>query len=346
MKKFLIVKTSSLGDIIHAFPVVQYLKNKFPDAQIDWVVEELFSELVKAHPLVNRVFCINTHAWRRLSGLNGILRFRRQLRENKYDAVFDFQGNMKSALCTLQAKSPVKIGFGWDTIHEWPNLMVTNRRYNPPKEQNVRHENLFLAQSYFQDKSDYVDPGVVLRIAPEKNGAIQEILENPAILNRSKVMVCPGSAWPNKRMTEEGLATLLQQMQHHLQCGFLFVWGSAGERAISLRLQQQFPRHSILMDKQPLPVLQNIMSRVDLVVAMDSLPLHLAGTTKTATFSIFGASSANKYKPLGPQHKSFQGPCPYGRTFERRCPILRTCPTGSCIRSLSGQEVFTAFKSQ
>jgi heptosyltransferase-1 len=88
------------------------------------------------------------------------------------------------------------------------------------------------------------------------------------------------------------------------------------------------------------------MDSVDLVVAMDSLPLHLAGTTKVKTFSVFGASLASKFKPAGKKHLTLQGHCPYGRVFEKRCPILRTCPTGACIRSLTGKAVFNAFKLQ
>jgi heptosyltransferase I len=342
MKKFLIVKTSSLGDIIHAFPVVNYLKNKFPDAQIDWVVEEHFSELVKAHPHINQVFCINTHAWRKFN-FKGILTFRNSLRKNSYDAIFDLQGNTKSGFCTLQGKSPIKVGFAKESIHEWPNLLFTNRKYNPQKGLNVREENLFLVQSFFNEKHIYNDSAITLKISQEQSAHIDSILANEVIQSRSKVMICPGSAWPNKRMTEESLASLLQQMQKEMQCGFMFIWGSPGERAVSLRLQQQFPRNSILVERLPLSTLQNLMSRIDWVVAMDSLPLHLAGTTKTSTLSIFGASSANKYRPIGSQHHTFQGACPYGRIFERRCPILRTCPTGACIRNLNGTEVFDAF---
>ena len=76
---------------------------------------------------------------------------------------------------------------------------------------------------------------------------------------------------------------------------------------------------------------------------MDSLPLHLAGTSGTATFSVFGASSAQKYKPLGIAHQAVQGVCPYGKVFERRCPVLRTCPTGLCIKSILGDDLYNEY---
>jgi heptosyltransferase-1 len=69
----------------------------------------------------------------------------------------------------------------------------------------------------------------------------------------------------------------------------------------------------------------------------------LAGSTSTPTYSIFGASSAQKYKPIGTCHKAFQGECPYGKTFEKRCDILRTCKTGACIKQLQGEQLFNHF---
>jgi heptosyltransferase I len=344
MKKFLIVKTSSLGDIIQSFSVVSYLKNKFPDSQIDWVVEDQFSELVRAHPHITNTLCINTRAWRKWNNLAGIFAFRKLLRKNRYDAVFDLQSNVKSGFLTWQAKSKNKVGFGKESVHEWPNLLFTNRKYNYPLGENITDDYLFLAKSYLKDSEHYEASGVQLSVSSHHLEQLQMILESPTIQGRKIVMVCPGSAWPNKQMTEETLALFLQQVQKYLQCGFLFVWGTKEEQAISQRLQQQFPRHSLLVDRLPLPVLQNLMNRMHLVIAMDSLPLHLAGTTATSTFSIFGASLAAKFKPKGARHHAFQGACPYGQTFLKRCPILRTCQTGSCIRDQSSEIVFQSFR--
>jgi heptosyltransferase-1 len=125
----------------------------------------------------------------------------------------------------------------------------------------------------------------------------------------------------------------------------LFLWGSASELKTAQELKNRF-EHSLVVEKLSLPGLQNLMASVDFVVAMDSLPLHLAGTTETPAFGIFGASSAQKYMPQGNAHFAFQGSCPYGRVFERRCPILRTCPTGSCIRDLQGKELFDFIRAR
>ena len=106
MNKFLIVKTSSLGDIVHTYPVVSYLREKFPDAQIDWIVEKPFSKLVSAHPHIHRTIEVQTKKWRRSlfskETLQEFRAFKHKL--STYDLILDLQGNMKSGFYGCQAK--------------------------------------------------------------------------------------------------------------------------------------------------------------------------------------------------------------------------------------------------
>lgn len=346
--KCLIIKTSSLGDIIQTFPVLEFLKAKFPNAQIDWIVEESCAGLIKSHPLVNKTICINSHLWRKglldKTNWQSMRAVRKQIREEMYDYVFDLQSNMKSSLLTFIARGKNKVGFGFSTAHEWPSAFFTNQRYNPPEAVNIRDDYLYIVQSCFNDSTSFEGEGIQLRITSEQEKVVQNILKVSELQLPRKVMVCPGSAWRNKQLTEEALIRFLKLLQRDLQCGFLFVWGSQEENTLAQRLQQQFPENSTVVARLPLPVLQNLMGRLDLVVTMDSLPLHLAGTTGTGTFSVFGSSLASKFKPKGPQHHAMQGACPYGKSFPKRCAILRTCKTGACIRSLTGDDVYNSWK--
>jgi heptosyltransferase I len=159
-------------------------------------------------------------------------------------------------------------------------------------------------------------------------------------------MICPGSAWRNKQMAPDALLDFLQRLQKYAACSYLFIWGNQEERLLALQLHAYFMERSVVVEKCSIPALQNLMGQVDFIIAMDSLPLHLAGTTSTPSFSVFGASSAMKYKPIGDRHQSYQGSCPYDSTFEKRCPALRTCITGACIRGLKGSALFDAFQEQ
>lgn len=350
LKKILIVKTSSLGDIIHTFPAISYLKAKEPNVQIDWVVEKPFMELVKAHPEIHHVYCVDTkrwrHAWLRPSHLREKYQFRQALRQHLYDAVFDFQGNTKSGLITLQARSSLKIGFSRSCVSEWPNCLFTHKRFNVPTQGNVREENLSLVKGFFNDTDlmPFCDQGITLNISDAQKKRVTELVASSRQFKA--VMVCPGSQWQNKRVTTQALKDFLILLQPHLNCHFYLVWGSSDEKDVVQEIHTALNKVSSIVEKLPLPMLQNLMSHMNFVIAMDSLPLHLAGTTGVSTFSVFGASAANKYKPEGPQHIAMQGKCPYQKNFDRRCSLLRTCETGACIRNLSGEELFTFFRRE
>lgn len=344
----LIVKTSSLGDIIHAFPVLNFLKNKFPNATIDFVVEKPFAELVLNHPYVGHVIQVNTREWRKgfSNAIQGIKKLRADIRQKKYDVCFDLQCNMKSGFIVSQVKAQDKVGFGFKTAIEWPNCLFNRIRFNPPRDCNVRDENLHIVKEYYQSKDCELAPDVKLTISPSEKEIIENILINPAICNKPKVLVCPGSIWINKQITPDAMVGFLKKLQEHLHCSFIFAWGSLKEKEYVEGLQNIFSSNGMILDKLSLPSLQNLMSEVQLVIAMDSLPLHLAGTTGVATFSFFGPSNASKYMPLGDTHKAYQGTCPYGRTITRRCPIIRTCKTGACLRTVTSDQLFQSYLTQ
>lgn len=342
--KILIVKTSSLGDIVHAFPTLQYLRLKFPESRIDWVVESPYYDLIQSHPFINQVHIVDTKAWRKfptLKNISAVLTFRKKLQSLSYDIVVDLQGNTKSAFSTWLAKSSVKIGFGQKTVPEILNLFFTNHRYDPPKKQLIQEDYLYLVQSYFQDFSRPKKEKILLKITKVEEQLIKKILSQ-VNSGRQKIMICPGTNWPNKQLSLETLKGLLKNYVSKQPCHFFFIWGKEHERKMCEELALEYQECHSVVDRLSFPVLQNLMDQMDLVVAVDSLALHLAGTTSAPTLSAFGPSAAFKYKPFGEQHVAIQGPCPYGITFDRRCKEMRRCPTGSCIKNITADQLFAA----
>lgn len=341
--KILMIKTSSLGDIIHLFPVIHFLKREFPEAKIDWVVEKNFADIVKAHPAIHKIIEMDSKGWRKKfwkrETWNDFFQFKRALQSEYYDVVIDLQGNTKSALPTFFSRSSHKVGFGLKTVHEWPNILVTNHRFNPPLNRNVREENLYVVQHYFQRFSRQDNGQVILALNNLQQKQYEKIWAKISQLAGKKILVCPGSAWKNKQISMTAWYTFLQRIQEDSEYHILLAWGTDDELALVQSIQQRV-KNTTILERVALPLLQNLMCQMELVIAMDSLPLHLAGVSSVPTFSVFGASSSKKYKPLGDLHGSVQGNCPYGKVFERRCSILRSCPTGQCIRGFSGDQLY------
>lgn len=330
----LIVKISSLGDIIHTFPVLYDLHRRFPNASIDWVVSRELQSVVASHPLVRRAISF------KMDSVQGFFAAIGRVRQESYDLLFDFQGNCKSGLVTFFARSKKKVGFGLRTAREWPNVLATNHRFDISRDCNIRLFNLQLVQRFLGAELPVYNDRIALKISELENLSVAKILagNQPGV----RIMVCPGSKWPNKRIPLDTLRDFLKRIAQGMDASFFFVWGSLPERADCEYLSAV--GRSTLVDKLDIPVWQNLIDHMDLMIAVDSSALHLCGTTSTPSFSIFGPTSPAVFKPLGNRHLAIQGKCPYGRKFEKQCPVLRTCPTGACMRHFDAEALFHVFE--
>lgn len=346
-KRFLIVKTSSLGDIIQAFDVLNYLHQRFPSAFIDWIVEERFVSIVAAHPLVNRAIFFDIkkikRRWIDKKFWGSLWKAFRSVRRKRYDLLFDLQGNCKSGIVTLLCRADLKIGFGKKSVREWPNVLVTHRRFDIPRSINIRQQYVNLVQKYFDDESYVESEGVRFKINANDMNRLNALLSQSPLQRKMRVMICPGSKWSNKQIPLDTLESFLGKMENALHCCFLLIWGAAEEKQNCLAIHQRFSHCSVIVDRLELPLWQNLMCEVDLVIAVDSSALHLCATTSTPTFSIFGPTSLDVFKPLGFNHFACQGVCPYNKMFEKQCPLLRSCPTGACIRDIPADRLFDQF---
>ena len=119
--RILLVKTSSLGDVIHNLPVVSDLKRAHPDATIDWCVEESFVDIPRLHPGVAGIIPVAVRRWRKSLCARATWReigeFRRRLAASPYDAILDTQGLVKSALIARQARG-VRLGYAAEVARE------------------------------------------------------------------------------------------------------------------------------------------------------------------------------------------------------------------------------------
>lgn len=339
----LIVKTSALGDIVQSYPVVEYLRNVQKVERIGWVVEKKFAALVKAHPFVDDVIEIDTEFFRTSmlpwKFIQGLFSQRQDIRSQRWDVVFDLQANCKSGFYTFFARSPCKVGYGMKTAAEWPNILVTNHRYNPPKSLSMRDEYVWMVRRYFEDEASFEPSHLSLKLtASEERMLALEVLRWPA--ERPVWMLAVGSNWPNKMCDTSALKRVLSLVREKYNPYFVFVAGNGEELKEVGVMAEMFCLDSHVMYRPELPVLQRVMDRAKAVLAVDSLLLHLAATTGTPTFGFFGPSLGNKYAPSGKKSGYFQGSCPFDIQFEKRCPFLRTCQEGFCLKKADPTEMF------
>lgn len=345
--RILIVKTSALGDIIQSFPVVEFLKLHYPQATIHFALLKENQELSKAHPLIDETLVFPRKNFILYLFSKGFLLLRRK----KYDLVFDLQGNIRSGLITFLAKSSKKIGFAKNSVAEWPNLLATNCRFEVDKKQNIRHQYLSLVQNLLQLPIKDFDPFQrrLLDLSFEEQKQLKNLKPffNPIFQNGQtvqKILIAPFARWPSKTLNFKLLVSFLKQLQAKRPVHFFFLQGSFKERSESYALASHFKKKATVLEKMSLPLVQHLMDQMDLVIGMDSCPLHLAILAGLPAVGFFGPTRASVYGSERYNFLTLEGVClkekelmgnySIGKEklapFQKRCQHLRDC-SGRCI---------------
>lgn len=332
-ERILIVKLSSIGDLFQALLCAQYLKKQNNHHYIAWVVEKRLEKVIEGSPYIDKIYTVDIKGLKKkpIKLLFQLL----QLRKESFDVVFDLQGNCKSGLVTAFSKGRKKVGFGRKSVAEWPNLLTTTSHVDTSQLQSVIDKNLHVIRSHFKN---YEDPALESHILTGSNMPCSWIMPKNAI------MVCSGSNWPNKKLSEEVLASFLNEIEKRYDVTFVLVWGAALEQREALKLAKRCTSQTFIIGSLPYASWQQVMSQMKLIITVDSSALHLAALTNTPTFSLFGPSSLKAYKPPGERHYGVQGVCPYSETFDKRCNRLRTCSTGACIKNLTPEALINELR--
>ena len=129
--RILILKLSSLGDILHTLPVLRALRENQPSAYIAWMVEERYSDLLEGNPHLDEVISVRTKAWRKTWSLDTLAEIRqsiRKMRESRFDTVLDLQGLLKTGLIAMLSGASKRIGFPRALCKEKASAVFTNKK--------------------------------------------------------------------------------------------------------------------------------------------------------------------------------------------------------------------------
>lgn len=275
----LIVKTSSLGDVIHTLPALTDAARARPGIRFDWVVEEGFAEIPGWHPAVGRVIPVAIRRWRKQlwQTVRGgeWARFKAAVQAQHYDLVIDAQGLLKSALLARLVAAP-RAGYDRHSIREPLAALVYDRRYAVSRELHAveRIRRLFALALGYEPPAATGAYG--LARAQFASGAAP----------RRQVMFLHGTTWPTKLWPEPYWRTLCEQVT---AAGFdvALPWGNDVERARAERIAQVSPLARVL-PRQNLRGLAGELADSAAVVAVDTGLGHLAAALDIPTLSLYG----------------------------------------------------------
>jgi len=310
-----IIKLSSLGDVIHALPIVPALRHSLPDAHLTWVVEAREYALLRDHPGLDAVLPVDTRLWRRLiwrpSGARQVLgkidRLRQRIRGASFDVAVDLQGLIKSGLLTAYTGAPVRIGFSAGQCRERWNAFFTNQHVTPPA--SARH----VVEQYLALLAPLgVEPGpaefqVPVPAAAERR--VEALLLKEGVKPGDRlVAINPGAGRPGKRWAVPCFAALAERLATEAGARPLLLWGP-DEAHMAREIWLALPGHdALLAPPTDLGELAALLRRCRLMIANDTGPLHLAAALGTPCLGLYGPTSAERNGPYGPRCRGLQSP--------------------------------------
>jgi heptosyltransferase-1 len=281
--RVLLIKTSSLGDVIHALPALTDAARAIPGIRFDWVVEEGFAEIPTWHPAVGEVIPVAIRRWRKnlwqtfKSG--EWQRFKRRMRDTRYDLVIDAQGLLKSAWLTRYVQAPVA-GLDKASAREPVACRFYDRKVQVPRDQHAVER----LRQLFAQALGYAVPGTL-----GDYGLDRQRLLGACSARMPFVLFLHGTTWDTKHWPELYWRQLAERMgEQGLQVRL--PWGNPAEKARAERIAEGLA-HAQVLPRLNLAGVAQVLAGAQACVAVDTGIGHLAAALDVPTISLFGPTN-------------------------------------------------------
>jgi lipopolysaccharide heptosyltransferase I len=303
-QRLLVVKLGSLGDIIFTLPAVAALRQAFPEAQLDWVVERRWQPLLAANPDVSTVLVPQQ------DGPGRLLELAARVRARRYQIVVDFQGLYKSALLTWWSRAPRRVGFVGQFAREpAASLFYTDRVR--PRGRHMVEQNLELARALGAPEVPRRFP-LVVPVEAEQRLAAR--LASAGL--RDYFVMSPGGGWRSKCWPPERYGQLHRILAQRWGWRGVVNFGP-GERALAEAVCRAAGDPPPLLLELNLEELMALLRRARLMIAGDTGPLHLAVALGTPVVGLYGPTPPERNGPFNPADVVVRNAGPEETTLRR-----------------------------
>lgn len=300
-RRIALIKPSALGDVVHAMPVLNALRQRFPSAKISWVVNRSYESLLTGHPALDETLPFDRQALKKgmRSTVTGISRFASQLRRRRFDLVIDLQGLLRSGLMTAATGAARRVGLG--TAREGSHWFYTDVIPTPlAKEQHAIDRYWLVAEA--------LGVGHVTKHfdVPVADMARAWAAEQLKAYPRPWLVFGVGARWITKRWPPESFAVLARRSQDRFGGTVLFI-GAPDETPLAQQVASLLngPCRDYT-GKTTLPQLAALLERADVMVGNDTGPLHLAAALGRPCVAPYTCTQIRRHGPYGPQHRAVE----------------------------------------
>lgn len=336
--RVLIIKPSSLGDIIHTFPAVYALQQSQPDVHLSWVVNDSFTGIVSLLPGIERVIPfprqkiarLNWPAWKQ---------FKAMLQAEHYDLAIDFQGLFRSGMIAWFSRADQRVGFAH--AREGAPLLYQQKIRVPASIRHAVDKNRFLVRELFNLPEDFA-PEPVLQVKQDWLQAAGSLLQADG---RPVLAVGFSSRWQSKTWPVSFFAQVLREVIRQVPSVQCWLLGSKGEQAEGEKLRQSLNSAQVinLAGQTSMENLVGLLKSSHALLTNDSGPMHIAAALQTPCVALFGATDPELTGPYGSsRNQVFRTLCPKSPCFQRKCPF----GNDQCSKGISPAEIAEAVASR
>ncbi len=326
-ERILLVKLSSLGDIVHTLPALAALRREKPGAEIYWLAEPPGARLLENFSGIDQVIAVQLKEKGRLKNLLGLLGKWR----GKFDLIVDFQGLLKSSLiCRLLGRRT--LGFARGNLRE-PAAAFFYRQQAPPfpeKEQVIK-KNLHLLAT-LGVKTDRIE----YPLAPRPPSAgLQSFFSKNDLKRGSWQAINSGGGWSSKVLDRDRLMMVVADLMRDLRP--VLFYGNEAERGLCLQVSEQ--TGCLLAPRLDFPDLIHFLDSASVLLSADTLALHLADALGRPSVAYFGPTSPRRNGSILPSSISLLHELPCSFCYRRKCDKM------TCMQALTVQEISAAVRS-
>lgn len=324
--RILLIKPSSLGDIVHALPVVSVIKAQWPGSHITWVVKRQWAELVERAEEIDRVWPVD-------ATVSSWLRESLALRAERFDLAIDLQGLFRSGILARISGAPTRIGFA--NGREGSPWFYTQRV--PVLIPDIHAVDRYLSVATALGAPLPDKPRFGFRLSEEDMAAVRDLcLRRGFSVDRPWVAMNIGARWSTKRWPLTFFAAVVGQL-HETHHGPIVMIGGADDRSYANTLRSLTDRPFIdLTGEIPLGYLPALLSKATAMITNDSGPMHIAAALGVPVVAMFGPTSAIRTGPYGAGHHILTGRIPCSPCFSRVC---RHDPELECLHLIKPIQV-------
>ncbi|MDG6881770.1 Lipopolysaccharide heptosyltransferase 1 [Phocoenobacter uteri] len=321
--KICLVKTSSMGDVIHTLPALTDAQNAIPDLQVDWVVEQAFAEIPKWHSAVNQVIPIKIRHWRKNLFQRQTWQewqaYKKQLQSTQYDAVIDAQGLIKSACLVTKLAKGTKYGYDSQSAREGLSSLFYDEKFTIPYQQHAvdRIRQLLAKSLGYPVPTQIGDYGIAgIFLAKFANSSQNMTAYNPYIV------AIHSTTRADKHWNENYWIEIIKEITA-LQIEVHLPWGNLTEKARAERLATVSPLAKVLPKLTLTELVQHIANSQS-VISVDTGLSHLTAALNKPNIILYGATDPKLIGAYGQNQHYLQADSMQNIKPSQVLDILRT----------------------